>query len=186
VTDTKARQQGLDDDGKKIGKGVDFVDYYTSGVSLVVKKGNPQGIKSLADVCGKQVAVQRGTVYETTFKNQAKKCPAGKKLSIQSFDTDAEAQTRVKAGGAVADLNDSPVAAYLAKTSGGGKDFDVVGDQIGGGPFGIAVSKDNSGLRDALKQALDAIIADGSYKKVLEKWDVTDSAVDKAVLNGGS
>jgi polar amino acid transport system substrate-binding protein len=185
MSDTKARQEGLDDKGKKIGAGVDFVDYFESGVSLLVKKGNPQNIQSLADLCGKTVAVQRGTIYETTFKDQATKC-GSKKLTIESFDTDSEAQTRVKSGGAVADLNDYPVAAYVAKTSGGGNDFQVAGDQTGAGPFGIAVSKDNTQLRDALKDAVDAIIADGSYKKVLEKWDVTNSAVSKAVINGGS
>jgi polar amino acid transport system substrate-binding protein len=185
MSDTKARQQGLDDSGKKIGTGVDFVDYFESGVSLLVKKGNPSGINTLADVCGHTVAVQRGTIYETTFKDQAKKC-GSKKLTIESYDTDAEAQTRVKAGGAVADLNDYPVAAYLAKTSGGGKDFDVVGDQIGAGPFGIATSKTNTQLRDALKDAVDAIIADGTYKTVLAKWDVANSAVTKAAINGGS
>ncbi|WP_406303093.1 ABC transporter substrate-binding protein [Streptomyces sp. NBC_00885] len=185
MSDTKARQEGLDDKGKKIGKGIDFVDYFTSGVSLLVKKGNPEGIKSLADLCGKTVAVQRGTIYETTFKDQAKKC-GDKKLTIEAFDTDAEAQTRVKAGGAVADLNDYPVAAYIAKTSGGGKDFDVAGGQTDAGPFGIGVDKSNTQLRDALKEALDAIIKDGSYAKVLEKWDVTNSAVDKATINAGS
>lgn len=185
MSDTKARQQGLDDKGKKIGKGVDFVDYFSSGVSLLVKKGNPKGIKSIADLCGQTVAVQRGTIYETTFKDQATKC-GGKKLTIEAFDTDSEAQTRVKAGGAVADLNDYPVAAYIAKTSGGGNDFDVAGDITDAGPFGIAVDKSNTQLRDALKDAVDAIIKDGSYKKVLEKWQVTGSAVDKASINAGS
>lgn len=185
MSDTKARQQGLDDKGKKIGKGVDFVDYFNSGVSLLVKKGNPKGIKSIADLCGQTVAVQRGTIYETTFKHQATKC-GDKKLTIEAFDTDAEAQTRVKAGGAVADLNDYPVAAYIAKTSGGGNDFDVAGDITDAGPFGIAVDKSNTQLRDALKEAVDAIIKDGSYKKVLEKWQVTGSAVDKASINAGS
>ncbi|MBT2400235.1 ABC transporter substrate-binding protein [Streptomyces sp. ISL-100] len=184
MSDTKARQEGLDDKGKKAGKGVDFVDYFESGVSLLVKKGNPENIKSLDDLCGKKVAVQRGTIYEDTFKDQAKKC-GKEKLEISAFDTDAEAQTRVKIGGAVADLNDYPVAAHIAKTAGGGKDFEVTGDQIGAGPFGIAVNKDNTELRDALKAALDAIIKNGEYEKVLEKWDVKDSAVTEATVNAG-
>ncbi|MFJ6936749.1 ABC transporter substrate-binding protein [Streptomyces sp. NPDC101132] len=184
MTDNKKRQEGLDDSGKKIGKGIDFVDYFSSGVSLLVKKGNPQNIKSLDDLCGKTVAVQRGTIYEDTFKAQAAKC-GDKKLTIQAFDTDAEAQTRVKAGGAVADLNDYPVAAYIAKTSGGGNDFEVAGSQSDVGLFGIGVSKDNPQLRDAVKEALDAIIKDGSYAKVLEKWDVKDSAVQSATINAG-
>ncbi|MFD4247915.1 ABC transporter substrate-binding protein [Streptomyces sp. NPDC058525] len=184
ITDNKKRQEGLDDDGKKVGKGVDFVDYFSSGVSLLVKKGNPENIKSLDDLCGKTVAVQRGTTYEDTFKAQAEKC-GDKKLTIEAFDTDAEAQTRVKAGGAVADLNDYPVTAYAAKTSGGGNDFEVAGEQADVGLFGIAVSKDNTQLRDAIKEALDAIIKDGSYAKVLEKWNVKDSAVPSATINAG-
>ncbi|WP_432127063.1 ABC transporter substrate-binding protein [Streptomyces sp. bgisy082] len=184
ITDNKKRQEGLDDAGKKIGKGIDFVDYFSSGVSLLVKKGNPQGINSLDDLCGKTVAVQRGTIYEDTFKAQATKC-GDKKLTIQAFDSDAEAQTRVKAGGAVADLNDYPVAAYIAKTSGGGNDFEVVGSQSDVGLFGIGVSKDEPQLRDAVKEALDAIIKDGSYAEVLKKWDVEDSAVKSATVNAG-
>ncbi|KQX47262.1 MULTISPECIES: ABC transporter substrate-binding protein [unclassified Streptomyces] len=184
MTDNKKRQEGLDDNGKKIGKGIDFVDYFSSGVSLLVKKGNPQGINSLDDLCGKTVAVQRGTIYEDTFKAQATKC-GDKKLTIQAFDTDAEAQTRVKAGGAVADLNDYPVAAYIAKTSGGGKDFEVVGSQSDVGLFGIGVSKENTQLRDAVKEALDAIIKDGTYAEALKKWNVEDSAVKSATVNAG-
>ncbi|MFD9356802.1 ABC transporter substrate-binding protein [Streptomyces sp. NPDC060031] len=184
ISDNKKRQEGLDDKGQKIGKGVDFVDYFSSGVSLIVKKGNPQNIKSLDDLCGKTVAVQRGTIYEDTFKAQAEKC-GDKKLTIEAFDTDAEAQTRVKAGGAVADMNDFPVAAYIAKTSGGGNDFEVGGQQSDVGLFGIAVSKENTQLRDALKEALDATIKDGSYAKVLEKWNVKDSAVQSATVNAG-
>ncbi|MEU6621097.1 ABC transporter substrate-binding protein [Streptomyces litmocidini] len=184
MTDNKKRQEGLDDNGKKIGKGIDFVDYFSSGVSLLVKKGNPQNVNSLDDLCGKTVAVQRGTIYEDTFKAQATKC-GDKKLTIQAFDTDAEAQTRVKAGGAVADLNDYPVASYIAKTSGGGNDFEVTGNQSDVGLFGIGVSKDNTQLRDAVKEALDAIIKDGSYAEVLKKWDVEGSAVKSATINAG-
>lgn len=184
MSDTKARQEGLDDKGKKVGKGVDFVDYFTSGVSLLVKKGNPEKIGSLDDLCGKTVAVQRGTIYEDTFKAQAKKC-GSEKLSIEPFDTDAEAQNRVKIGGAVADLNDYPVAAHIAKTAGGGNTFEVAGNQTDAGPFGIAVDKDNAQLRDALKEAVAAIIKNGEYAKVLEKWDVKNSAVTEAAVNAG-
>lgn len=74
MSDTKARQGGLDDKGKKIGTGVDFVDYYNSGSSLLVQKGNPKGVKSLGDLCGQTVAVQRGTIYEDAFKKQKTAC----------------------------------------------------------------------------------------------------------------
>jgi polar amino acid transport system substrate-binding protein len=187
ITDNKQRQEGLDDKGKKLGKGVDFVDYFLAGTAVYTKKGNPEGIKSIEDLCGRTTAVQRGTTYEATLQKQSKACEAsGKKaVDIESFENDTEAQTRVKSGGAVAGVNDYPVALDLARKSGGGKDFEVVGEQVDAGPFGIAVSKDNTALRDVLKEAVDAIIADGSYKKVLDKWGAGTGAIDKAAINGG-
>ncbi|MEU3984986.1 ABC transporter substrate-binding protein [Streptomyces sp. NPDC026672] len=189
MNDTKDRQNGIDSDtGKKVGDGIDFVDYFTAGTSILVQKGNPKGIKSLDDLCGTVVALQRGTTSEGIAKEQNKKCTAdGKKaISLQTFDTDPEALLRLKQGASVADLNDFPVAAYNAKTSGGGKDFEVVGDQIEAGPYGIGVSKENAQLRDALQAAMDAIIKNGEYQKILEKWNVKDGGVTEAKINGGS
>ncbi|MGW2957681.1 ABC transporter substrate-binding protein [Streptomyces sp. NPDC001220] len=189
MNDTKDRQNGIDSDtGKKVGNGVDFVDYFTAGTSILVQKGNPKGIKSLDDLCGKVVALQQGTTSEGIAKAQSTKCTKdGKKaITLQTFDTDPEALLRLKQGASVADLNDFPVAAYNAKTSGGGKDFEVVGDQIEAGPYGIAVTKENTQLRDALQAALDAIIKNGDYQKILAKWNVTQGAVTEAKTNGGS
>lgn len=188
LTDTKARQEGLDEKGAKTGAGVDFVDYFSASTGILVKKGNPEGIKTLDDLCGKKLAVQRGTTYEQAAKDQSEKCKAAGKgeIGIESFDTDAEAQTRVKAGGAVADLNDSPVAAYIAQTAGGGNDFEAIANPTDAGLFGIAVDKKNTELRDALKEAIDAVIKDGTYKAALDKWNAGSGAVTEAKINAGS
>ncbi|QDY78975.1 ABC transporter substrate-binding protein [Streptomyces qinzhouensis] len=187
ITDNKQRQEGLDENGKKLGKGVDFVDYFLAGTAVYTKKGNPEGIKSIADLCGKTAAVQRGTTYEKALQTQSKACKdAGKPaVKIEPFENDTEAQTRVKSGGAVAGVNDYPVALDLSRKADGGNAFEVVGEQIDAGPFGIAVNKDNTALRDALKEAVDAIIADGSYLNVLKKWGAESGAIDKAAVNGG-
>lgn len=175
LSDTKERQAKID-----------FVDYFTAGTSILVKKGNPEGIKTLDDFCGKTIALQRGTTQDDVAKAQQAKCQtAGKELKVLSFDKDTEALLQVKQGRAVADMNDFPVAAYNAKTSGGGNDFEVVGEQIEAGPYGIGIRKEDTQLRDALKAALDAIIANGDYAKVLEKWNVSQGAVTSAVVNGG-
>ena len=80
----------------------------------------------------------------TLAKAQAKKCmTAGKSARHRGLRHRRRgADPRCKAGGAVADLNDFPVAAYAAKTSGGGNDFEVVGEQVEAGPYGIAVAKE--------------------------------------------
>ncbi|MFF4157553.1 ABC transporter substrate-binding protein [Streptomyces sp. NPDC001678] len=189
MTDTKDRQEGLDSKThKKVGEGVDFVDYFNAGVSLYTKKGETKGIGGWDDLCGKKIAVQRGTVSEDLSKSQSDKCEKdGKdKISMEAFDNDLEAQTRLKAGGVDAVSSDFPVAAYAVKTSGGGKDFEIVGDQVQAAPYGIAVSKDNAQLRDALKEALDAIIKNGEYEKVIKTWGVDAGAIKEAKINGGS
>ncbi|MFF8970385.1 ABC transporter substrate-binding protein [Streptomyces sp. NPDC014995] len=187
ITDNKQRQEGLDDSGKKLGEGVDFVDYFTAGTAIYVKKGNPKGVDSIDDLCGQTAAVQRGTTYEKALQDQSKKCTDGgkKAIKIESFENDTEAQTRVKSGGAVAGVNDYPVAVDLARKADGGNAFEVIGEQYDAGPFGIAVDKKNTQLRDALKEAVDAIIKDGSYKKVLEKWGAQSGAIEAAQINGG-
>ncbi|OAR24761.1 atrA protein [Streptomyces sp. ERV7] len=186
MTDTKDRQNGIDSETKKkVGEGADFVDYFTAGVSIYTPKGKDQGIKTWDDLCGKKIVVQRGTVSEDLAKKQSEKCGDKGKISIEAFDTDQQAQTRLRSGGADAGSSDFPVAAYAVKTSGGGNDFQIVGEQVEAAPYGIAVSKDNTQLRDALKEALDAIIKSGDYDKVIAKWGVEAGAVKEAKINGG-
>jgi polar amino acid transport system substrate-binding protein len=187
MSDTKERQEGRKGD-KKISEGVDFVDYFTAGVSLYVKRGNPEGIRSWEDLCGKKVVVQRGTVSNDQAKAKSQECEENGRsaIEIEAFDTDVNAQTRLRSGGADAGSSDYPVAAYAVKTSGGGKDFELIGEQELAGPYGIAVSKDNTQLRDALHAALQAIIDNGEYAKVLEKWGVEQGAITGAMINGGS
>ena len=173
MSDTAERQQKID-----------FVDYYQAGAMILVKKGNPEGVRTLADLCGKTIAVQRGTTQEGYAENQSEKCPTA--IKILSFDRETEAMLQVKNGRAVADLQDYPVATYNARTSGGGEDFEVVGDQIQAGPLGIGVAKDNTGLREALRKSLQRTINDGTYAKLIKKYQTPLGAVTSATVNAGS
>jgi polar amino acid transport system substrate-binding protein len=59
-----------------------------------------------------------------------------------------------------------------------------VGQQIDPGPYGIGVRKDDAELQQVLQEALRAIIEDGSYDRVLKKWNVADGALKSAELTG--
>jgi polar amino acid transport system substrate-binding protein len=168
-------------------KQVDFIDYFNAGTSILVKKGNPEGIQSLDDLCGKTIALQKGTTQVDVATGQQTKCTAaGKpKITVLTYDKDTDAQLQVRSGRAVADMNDFPVAAYAAQTIGGGNDFEVVGEQIEAGPYGIGVRKDDTQLRNAMQAALKAIIADGTYDQILQKWNVSKGALKTAAINGG-
>jgi polar amino acid transport system substrate-binding protein len=178
MTDTKERQ----------GQGATFVDYFTAGTSLLVQKGNPKKITSIDDLCGNSVAVQTGTTQDLEILTpQVDKCKtAGKPLNVLRFDKDTDALQQVKLGRAVANLEDSPVAAYNAKTSGGGKDFEVTGQAIGSAPYGIAIPTANNALVTLVQNALQKLMDNGEYTRILTKWGQTEGALTKARLNGGS
>lgn len=176
MSDTAERQQEID-----------FVDYYRAGAMLLVKKGNPEGLQSIADLCGQTVAVQRGTTQAGYAKDQSKQCESDgqQPINVLEFDRETEAMLQVKNGRAASGLQDYPVATYNARTSGGGNDFQVVGDQIDAGPLGISVSKDDTELRDALQKGVQAIIDSGDYKKLIDEYETPLGALDKATVNGG-
>ncbi|MDT3396663.1 ABC transporter substrate-binding protein [Streptomyces sp. B1866] len=189
MTDSRSRQDGVDPGtGKKVGEGVDFVDYLVAGVSIYTRKGDNQGITTWDDLCGKRIVVQRNTVSHDLAKDQSKKCAGGGKetISIEAFADDTEAQTRLRAGGANAGASDFPVAAYAVRTSGGGNDFRLVGEQVEAAPYGIALAKGNTRLRDALRDALAAIMKNGEYQKVVKKWGMESGAVTEAKINSGT
>jgi polar amino acid transport system substrate-binding protein len=76
---------------------------------------------------------------------------------------------------------------YLAKTAGEGKIFDVVpGHVYQPVPLGIGVAKTNTQLRDALQKSLNALIASGEYRRILEQHGVESGAVTSATINGGA
>ncbi|GLZ33378.1 ABC transporter substrate-binding protein [Lentzea sp. NBRC 105346] len=176
MNDTAERQQKID-----------FVDYFTSGITIMVQKGNPSGVKGPDDLCGKSVAVNLGTSQEAFAKEQSGKCTAAGKgeVTLTVTDNDTGNQTQLRTGRVAAILNDLPTAVYLAKTAGDGKYFEVVpGAPINGGPYGIGVNKDNAQLRDAIAAALQALIDDGTYGKIMKNWDVEQGAIKKATVNG--
>jgi len=176
----------MNDTPERRGRGVDFVDYFRAGSSMLVRKGNPERIATLDDLCGHTVAVQRGTTQDTdVLVPEAAKCPPGEGLGVLRFEKDADALQQVKNGRAVADVEDFPVAAYNAATSGHGADFDVVPQQVGDiGAYGIAVPHDRPVLRDRLRAALQTLIDDGTYARVLSRWNVAAGAVKTATING--
>ncbi len=163
---------------------VDFVDYFTAGTSILVKKGNPEKISKLEDLCGKKVALESGTVQVKLAMSA--KCTGGSKVMVTQLPDDATARLQVTTGRAVADMNDFPVAAYTAKTSRGGKDFEVVGTQYEIAPYGVAISKDLPQVRDAVKKALEQLIADGTYDTILKKYDIEQGALKTPTINAGS
>ncbi len=161
-------------------KVVDFVTYFNAGTQWASKDASfdPD------NACGKKVAVQTGTVQDTDdLPARQKKC-AGNQIQVQRYDAQDEATNAVVLGKADAVLADSPVMAGAVKKVGGG--LQLVGDVYDSAPYGIAVPKTAGTTKDAVLGAVKALVADGTYKAILDKWGVSSGAITDPVINGAS
>jgi polar amino acid transport system substrate-binding protein len=79
-------------------------------------------------------------------------------------------------------MADTPVVDYAVKITGNA--FEKAGDAQGIAPYGIGVPKTAGTMKDALQAAMASLMADGTYKKILDNWGVSSGAVDKSVING--
>lgn len=174
-------------DTSKREKIVDLVDYMYAGSGLLVHKGNPKHIFSLSSLCGLTVDLEAGTVQEAEARAQSDAC---KKLglgavNVLAFPTDSAALAAFQAGKSDGHIDDYPVIAYLARTLGGGTSYDIGGKPFRIVVYGIVVSKTNPTLRAAVRTALLALIADGTYDKLLNKWGLTLGALHTAPIDAG-
>jgi polar amino acid transport system substrate-binding protein len=154
-------------------KQVDFVDYLKVGQSLMVKKGNPEHLSTLANLSGKRVSVESGTTNRDFLAAQsAKLVKAGKKsITIVTFPKDTDAASALKAGRVDAYFGDSPVVVYYANRD---HSFAVGGSPINPIPIGIAIRKGDP-LKAATQKALNALYANGTMKKIVGKWGMSSA-----------
>ena len=174
-TDTKARE-----------KTVNFVDYFEAGTSFFEKSSGGPAVTNLASICGLKVSVESGTTELADATSQAAKCKAEGKTpdTVETFNTQSEANLALSSGRAQVSMADSPVAAYQVKQSSG--TFKLVGQSYGVAPYGIAVPKQDGTLDKAILAALKDLIANGQYAAILKKWGVQSGADTHPVLNGAT
>ena len=161
---------------------VDFVSYYRAGSTWAVQKGNPKKLDT-SDMCGAKIAVQTGTTQEEEVNKGAEQCKADNKLDIQilSNKLQTDVTTNVVTGKADVFYADSPVAGYaIAQTDG---ELETLGKTEGIAPEGIVVKKGDQQMDEALQKALQKLIDDGTYMKILKYWGVQDGAISKPEIN---
>lgn len=168
-------------DNKDREKVLDFVTYYSAGTSWAAKSG---ATITPDTACGKNIAVQKGTVQVDDITARSKTCTdAGKAaIKINQYQSQQDATASVVSGKNEAMLADSPVTGYAVKTS--SNQLVIVGTAYDTAPYGIALPKAKGDFAKAVQGAINAIIADGSYKTILDKYGAADGAVTTSVING--
>jgi polar amino acid transport system substrate-binding protein len=166
-------------------KTVDFVDYAQAGSSFYVQASGGPNIASLADLCGHKVGAEKGTTQADDATAQSKKCTdAGKPgVTVSVFPDQNGTNLALSSGRVDVAMADTPVADYAVKQSSG--KFKLSGSSYGNAPYGLAMAKGN-GLTQPVLDAIKALMADGTYTKILSYWGVTDDAISNPTINGAT
>lgn len=163
---------------------VTFVDYMKTGPQFYVQKARAAEFPSLAALCGKRVGVNRRSNWPAQIGTWSDtNCVKASKPAVVVVGTDGSADARlalrqnrvdaaVQGGETIAYVNTVDSDAYHAL----------------GQPFvwqynGIGIAKGNTAMVKAVSDALNQMMADGSYAALLKKWDLVPFAIPKAVLN---
>ncbi|MFS0894782.1 ABC transporter substrate-binding protein [Microbacterium sp. 179-I 3D3 NHS] len=149
----------------------DMVTWGLGGTGVAVPEGNPKDISTdPLSMCGLRISASKGTsqAIEILPAFQQACADAGKpKIEENLFPSGQEALLALSSGRTDGHLNDTISIAYEADINGG---FEVApGDDIDSSPFAFALAKD-SPLTPAFEAAMAALIDNGTYDAINEKW----------------
>jgi polar amino acid transport system substrate-binding protein len=163
---------------------IDFVSYYDASLLGIIsrKDANVAPFKTLDAVCGKEVGAGSGTTQVTRLEEASKACEAAGKQPIKvSVFPDRPAGVQAVVSGRVPMfLGPYEGLLWQAKVI---KPLTVSGEiTVNDAPVSVAFPKD-SPLEPAVQAALNSLIKDGSYQKILDNWDIGFGAVKVSKRN---
>ena len=151
-------------------KQMDFVIYLRAATGGMVQKGNPKHITSLDDVCGVRATAGLGTVEEAQFRQLSGKCvEAGRQqIEIVTFpDVPAGARLVMNDRADLLLINLGLVDQFVADNPDKlERAFTIVTNW----KVGVGFNKSNKELEQAVADGLKAIRADGTEKKIYDKY----------------
>ena len=139
-------------------------------------------VNSLDDLCGVTVATTRGSREVEFAKSHDAACKAlGKPpIDILAFNDGASAaDSMMSKRSQLFWVGSTAVSYFVAQSHGKTK---VVGHYTDLSYIGIAMPK-GSDMATALQAAVQHLIDDGTYQKIVQKWGLEDGAIKQAPLN---
>ena len=174
ISDTEEREQK-----------VDFVNYMMSGGSILVRAADADKYASIADFCGKSVATLLGSrVIMAAVEKASEACVAGGKQPITANQLPAapDARMQLDLGRVDGYLGDFPALVFM-KSQVQGK-YAIAGGNYILTPYVTSWGfPKNSTLKDAVQKATQSMLADGTYKTILSKWEMEGAALPEITVN---
>jgi polar amino acid transport system substrate-binding protein len=161
---------------KQRSKSVHFAPYITVGQFLMVNKGNPDHISTVASLSGKSAAVQSSTTELAALEAENKTLQKqGKPLiTIKQYPADTSAAEALIHGHVSAYFADATPVLYYVRTTGG--KFQTAGKQIAIAPEGIA-TRIGDPVGAQINNAIQALYLSGKMKSILAKWQASQFAL---------
>jgi polar amino acid transport system substrate-binding protein len=161
-----------------------FVDYLRSGPQFFVRAARAAEFADLAALCGKSVGASRRTSFPKEIAAWSDAHCAGKEpVRFVGTEGSADARTQLKQGRIDAAVQGNETLPYVMGLEPGV--YAPLGQAIAVQYTGLALPAKEKGLQEAVAAALDALIADGSYRALLDKWHLSENGVEKALVNAG-
>ena len=162
----------------------DFINYLNSGVQFYVLASRAD-VKAPIDLCGKTVGTSRSTSFPAEIKTWSDtNCVAAGKppITVEGTSDNAAARAQLKQGRFEGGAQGSETVPYVMTQE--PNIYKAIGTPFGGLQQGIAFTKADTQLRDAVMVAFKKLLANGTYASIIAKWNLQSSAVKQAGING--
>ncbi|MFD8004849.1 ABC transporter substrate-binding protein [Streptomyces mirabilis] len=176
--DFGASNFGVTDERRKT---IDFVTYINDGQGFATRSDSKLAkITDLKQLCGLNVATGAGTTFEATLEENKKVCTdAGKKAyKVQTYSEQGAIWSSLQQGRSDLVMSTINGLRYAVAHQQGVKFL----NEYHRLDVGFAFKKDTK-LAPAFQAAVNKLIANGTYEKILKKWGTTGSAIEKSQIS---
>ncbi|MCE3271249.1 MAG: transporter substrate-binding protein [Ramlibacter sp.] len=175
ISDTEEREEKLD-----------FVNYMQSGGSIMVLSANNDKLTTIDDFCGKSIATMLGgRVIMTAVEAASERCTKSGKQPIRAEQLPSAPDSRMQLDLKRVDgyIGDFPALVYMGAQFPGR--YKIVGGNYILTPYitSWGFGKNRAGLRDAVQKATQAMVDDGTYKRIMDKWGLGGGALQTISVN---
>jgi polar amino acid transport system substrate-binding protein len=163
-------------------KVVDMIGALTGNELFAADADSPISVKTLDDLCGLTVATTRGSREMVFAEEHQPQCAAAGKKPINALafnDGNGAAEAMMSRRADLFWLGSTAVSYFVAQSKGRVK---IVGSYTDTSYIGTALPK-GSDMAVPLQAAIQHLIDNGTYAKIVTKWGLGDGAIRQAPLN---
>ncbi|MBB5159866.1 polar amino acid transport system substrate-binding protein [Saccharopolyspora phatthalungensis] len=163
---------------------VNLVDDINTSTSIVVRQEDASGIASIDDLCGKRAGAGNGTAQVTDLQEASKRCVAANRppVQLQVYSSVPDMFLALTSNRTDAALNGTPPSVYRVDRTPG---LAIAGKPYRPQPYGIVVSKDRPDLAASVHKAMQALLDEGTYLRLVRRWNLESGALTSIGVNTG-